>query len=66
MCQATVYLDGEKIMEDVLFIEPVAEGVRLVKMFEPVQLVPARIRSIDLMKHKVLLESQVESEAKDE
>ncbi|MBN1668510.1 MAG: CooT family nickel-binding protein [Anaerolineales bacterium] len=45
MCQATVYLDGEKIMEDVLFIEPVAEGVRLVKMFEPVRLVPARIRS---------------------
>ena len=62
MCQATVYLDGEKIMEDVMVVESVANGVRLVKLFEPVQLVQATIRQIDLMKHKIILETSQESE----
>lgn len=66
MCQATVYLDGKKIMEDVLIVEPAVEGVRLVKLFEPMQVVPAIIRKIDLMKHQVILESAAESEAKNE
>jgi predicted RNA-binding protein len=66
MCQASVYLDGEKIMEDVLMVEPVAEGVRLVKLFEPMQVVPALIRKIDLMKHQIILESAGESEAENE
>ena len=66
MCQATVYLDGEKIMEDVLVVEPVAEGVRLVKLFEPMRVIPAMIRKIDLMKHQVILESAAESEVENE
>ena len=66
MCQAAVYLDGEKIMEDVLIVEPVAEGVRLVKLFEPIQVVPAVIRRIDLMKHQVILESPTGSEVENE
>jgi predicted RNA-binding protein len=66
MCQAAVYLDGKKIMEDVLIVEPVAEGVRLVKLFEPMQVVPALIRKIDLMKHQVILESTAESEVENE
>jgi predicted RNA-binding protein len=66
MCQAAVYLNGEKIMEDVLIVEPVAEGVRLVKLFEPIQVVPAVIRRIDLMKHQVILESPTGSEVENE
>ena len=66
MCQAAVYLDGKKIMEDVLIVEPVAEGVRLVKLFEPMQVVPAMIRKIDLMKHQVILQSTAESEVENE
>ena len=66
MCQATVYLNGEKIMEDVLIVEPVSNGVRLVKLFEPMQVVPAMIRKIDLMKHQVILESTTESEVENE
>lgn len=61
MCQATVYLNGEVIMEDVLMVEPVPEGVRLIALFEPVRVVPAAIRQIDLIKHKVILESLQES-----
>ena len=63
MCQATVYLNGKEIMRDVMIVEPVPDGVRLIALFEPVQIVPANIRQIDLIKHKVILESQQESEA---
>ncbi len=58
MCQATVYLDGEEIMKDVLLVEPLPEGgIRLVTFFEAPRVVPATIRKIDLMKHEVILES---------
>ncbi len=57
MCQATVYLDDQVIMHDVLMVEPVPEGVRLIALFDPVQVVPAAICRIDLIKHKVILES---------
>ncbi len=62
MCQATVYLNGEVIMRDVLMVEPMPEGVRLIALFEPVQVVPAAIRKIDLIKHRVILESLQESD----
>lgn len=66
MCQATVYLDGEKIMEDVLLVEPVSDGVRLVKLFEPIRFVPGILRKIDLMKHQIILETPQIAEAEDE
>jgi predicted RNA-binding protein len=50
-----VYLDEEKIMENVMVVEPTPEGVRLVAMFEPVQIIPAAIRQIDLMENKIHL-----------
>jgi len=56
MCQVAVYLDGEKILENVILVEPTNEGIRLVAMFEPVQIIPAEIRQIDLMKNIILLE----------
>jgi predicted RNA-binding protein len=67
MCQATVYLDGEEIMKDVLLVEPLPEGsLRLVTFFEAPRVVPATIRKIDLIKHKVILESPPESEVSNE
>jgi predicted RNA-binding protein len=62
MCEATVYLNGEVIMRDVLIMEPIPEGVRMIALFEPVQMVPAAIRQIDLMKYRIFLESLHESE----
>ena len=64
MCEATVYLDGQEIMRDVMVVEPVPEGIRLIALFEPVQVIPAFIRQIDLMKHRVLLESILDDEEK--
>ena len=62
MCQVAVYLDGEKIMDDVMLVEPLPEGIRLVKMFEPPRVVPAAIRQIDLMKNKLILETVEQDE----
>ena len=62
MCQATVYLNGEEIMKDVLLVEPVPEGILLATLFEPPRIVPAVIRKIDLIKHRVLLESLEKAE----
>lgn len=56
MCQVAVYLNDEKIMDSVMFVEPVPEGVRLIKLFEPPLVVPAAIQRIDLMKNKLFLE----------
>ena len=57
MCEATVCLNGEEIMKDVLLVEPTPDGVMLVTLFEPPRVVRAIIRKIDLMKHRVILES---------
>lgn len=62
MCQATVYLNDEIILRDVLIVEPVPEGIRLIALFEEIQVVPAVIRQIDLIKHRVFLEPLPESE----
>ncbi|MEW5872562.1 MAG: CooT family nickel-binding protein [Chloroflexota bacterium] len=63
MCQATVFLDEKEIMKDVMIVEPLPEGVRLVTLFEPVQIIPASIRQIDLIKHRIFLESLNEVES---
>jgi predicted RNA-binding protein len=57
MCQVAVYLDGKKIMEDVMLVEPVEDGLHLVKLFEPIKHIKASIRKIDLMKNEIQLES---------
>jgi predicted RNA-binding protein len=62
MCQATVYLNGEEIMKDVLLVEPRPEGILLATLFEPPRVVPAVIRKIDLIKHRVILETPEEVE----
>jgi predicted RNA-binding protein len=56
MCEAIIYLNGEEIMRDVIRVESLPEGVRLTAFFEPPRVVPAAIREIDLLKHRVMLE----------
>lgn len=55
MCQAVVILNDQEILHDVVRVEPVPEGVRLSVLFEPPQVVPATIREVDLLKHRVIL-----------
>ena len=64
MCQATVFLDGDKILEDVIEVRPTEQGVELSTLFEEPRTVKAAIRDIDLLKHTVHLESLQETERK--
>ncbi|MEN8173423.1 MAG: CooT family nickel-binding protein [Chloroflexota bacterium] len=57
MCQIAVYLDDEKIMDSVMLVDIVPDGVQLIKMFESPRVIPAVIRQIDLMKNKLILET---------
>lgn len=61
MCQATVYLDGEPIERDVIWLEPTADGVLLRTLFGEPQTVQGRLQGIDLLKHRVLLVSEPEA-----
>ncbi len=60
MCQATVYLDEEQIMEDVIWVEPTEDGILLRTFFEEPRLVKGVIKGIDLLKHRVLLSAMEE------
>jgi predicted RNA-binding protein len=55
MCQATVYLGEEKVMEDVIWVEPVTEGILIRTFFEAPIVVKGEIKGIDLLKHRILL-----------
>ena len=55
MCQAKVYLDGEKIMENVIRIEPTQDGFLLCTFFDDPCEVKGKLQSIDLLKHQVRL-----------
>jgi predicted RNA-binding protein len=57
MCQAIVYLDDEQIMEDVIWLEPTPDGVLLRTFFGEPKEVKGRLKSVDLLKHRVLLAS---------
>lgn len=58
MCQATVYLDEEKVMEDVIWLEPTERGFLMRTFFEEPQEVEGTLQGIDLLKHRVLLSSK--------
>ena len=62
MCQATVYLDEQKIMEDVVWLEPTPGGVLLRTFFGEPQKVEGALLGIDLLKHRVLLASPDQSQ----
>ena len=62
MCQAKVYLDGNKIMEDVIWLEPTQDGFLLRSLFDDAREVNGRLESIDLLKHQVRLASTAPNE----
>ncbi len=55
MCQVKVYLDGEKVLENVIWIEPTQDGFLLRTFFDDPCEVKGRLQSIDLLKHQVRL-----------
>ena len=62
MCEATAYVlkDGreELILQDVDLIEPDGDNLRLVNIFGEQKVLKAKILSLNLVNHKVLLVEQ--------
>jgi len=59
MCEAKIYWseDGEqqKVMEDVVLVQPEGDAYLLVSLLGEQKLVPGRIERIDFLKHTVHL-----------
>jgi predicted RNA-binding protein len=58
MCQATIYLNDEKVMEDVIWLEPTDDGILVRTFFDEPQIIEGVLKGIDLLKHRVLLTSR--------
>lgn len=61
MCQATIYVGEREIAREVIWLEQVAGGVRVATFFDEPVFVRGRVRRIDFLKHRVLLEPVEES-----
>ena len=58
MCQATVYLDEERVMQDVIWLEPTEDGFTMRTFFGEPMTIKGKLKGIDLLKHRVLLTSE--------
>ena len=60
MCESTAYLlrDGKEeiVLENVDFLENSEEQVKLVDLFGEEKIVRARVRTLSLVDHKIVLE----------
>ncbi len=60
MCEANAYINKgdnqELFMEQVDIIEPTELGLRLVDIFGKQKLVKARIKDMNLLNHRIILE----------
>jgi predicted RNA-binding protein len=65
MCQAKVYLGGEEVAHDVIWLEPIAEGVRFATFFGGLQVAHGRVQRVDFLTHRVELESLEEDDGRD-
>jgi predicted RNA-binding protein len=52
--------DGEEelILKDAVLVEPCEEGTRIQGFFEPPSTVKARLVTVDLLNHKIILEPE--------
>jgi len=62
MCQAKVYLGDQEVARDVIWLEPVAEGVRFATFFGGLQLVHGHLQRIDFLTHRVVLVPREETD----
>ena len=58
MCQAAVYLDDERVMQDVIWLEPTEDGFTMRTFFGEPMTIKGKLKGIELLKHRVLLVSE--------
>ena len=61
MCQTAVYvIEGGKevpVLEDVVRVSPEDGSVRMVNLFGEEKVLPGRIKRIDLLAHRIIIEA---------
>ena len=61
MCQTSAYImrDGQEelVLQDVISVTPEQGGIRMVNLFGEEKTVPGRIRQIDLLAHRIIIQS---------
>ena len=61
MCQTTAYvIEGDTevlLLQDVISVQPENGNLRMINLFGEEKIVPGRIKQIDLLAHKILIES---------
>jgi len=67
MCEATVYLsdngDEQKIMQDVVLVQPEDDAWLLVNLLGEQKLVRGAIEKIDFLRHRVYLKTEPPAES---
>jgi predicted RNA-binding protein len=62
MCEASAFIlrDGQEelVLESVDILEPENGNIRLVNIFGEQKVLPARIKKLSLVEHKIILESK--------
>ena len=61
MCQTSAYImrDGQEelVLQDVITVAPEQGAIRMVNLFGEEKTVPGRIRRIDLLAHRIIIQS---------
>ena len=61
MCQTVAYVveDGKElpVLQDVVSVVPVEDAVRMVNLFGEEKMVRGRIKQIDLLAHRILIQA---------
>lgn len=61
MCQTVAYVveDGREVtvLQDVVSVVPVADTIRMVNLFGEEKMVRGRIKQIDLLAHRILIQA---------
>ncbi len=60
MCQTVAYVveEGKEVavLQDVVSVVPMEGGVRMVNLFGEERVVPGRIKQIDLLTHRIIIQ----------
>jgi len=58
MCESSLYSEGgDLLMEDVIFIEVIEDGIRATDILDSVKEFQGKITRIDLDKHRIYIET---------
>jgi predicted RNA-binding protein len=62
MCQTVAYVMEEgkevEVLQDVVSVVPMGDAVKMVNLFGEERVVPGRIRRIDLLAHRILIQPE--------